>query len=298
MKVIVTGSLGNISKPLTVKLIAEGHEVTVISSSPSKQTDITLLGATPAIGSLEDTSFLTNTFNGADAVYLMVPPNNYFDPNLDLVGYYHRIGLNYADAIRKSGVKRVVHLSSIGAHLNHGTGNILAHHDVETIFNALEDVFVTFIRPTSFYYNLYGYISMIKKEGYIAANYSGDIGTSWVSPMDIAEAIVDELSLHPSGRKVRYVVSDELTGYETALILGTAIGKPDLNWVTISDKQMQSGLVKIGMNKHIAQGLVEMYGSLRDGVLEEDYYHNRPVGLGKVKMTDFAKEFALAYHQI
>ena len=34
MKIIVTGSLGNISKPLTVGLIQKGHKVTVISSKP------------------------------------------------------------------------------------------------------------------------------------------------------------------------------------------------------------------------------------------------------------------------
>jgi nucleoside-diphosphate-sugar epimerase len=31
MKIIVTGSTGNISKPLTQKLVAAGHDVTVIS---------------------------------------------------------------------------------------------------------------------------------------------------------------------------------------------------------------------------------------------------------------------------
>lgn len=37
MKVIVTGSLGNISKPLTKELLQKGHTVTVISSDPEKQ---------------------------------------------------------------------------------------------------------------------------------------------------------------------------------------------------------------------------------------------------------------------
>jgi NAD(P)H dehydrogenase (quinone) len=31
MKIIVTGSLGNISKPLTEKLVKAGHQVAVIS---------------------------------------------------------------------------------------------------------------------------------------------------------------------------------------------------------------------------------------------------------------------------
>ncbi|RZL56215.1 MAG: NAD-dependent dehydratase, partial [Pedobacter sp.] len=62
MKMIITGSFGNISKPLTKELIEKGHLVTVISSNQNRQADIELLGATAAIGSLEDVEFLTNTF--------------------------------------------------------------------------------------------------------------------------------------------------------------------------------------------------------------------------------------------
>ena len=74
MKIIVTGSLGRISQPLTKELAQKGHTITVISSNPEKQKDIEALSATAAIGSLEDVDFLTATFTGADAVYCMVPP--------------------------------------------------------------------------------------------------------------------------------------------------------------------------------------------------------------------------------
>ncbi len=40
MKIVVTGSLGNISKPLTQELIQKGHTVTVISSKAERQKDI------------------------------------------------------------------------------------------------------------------------------------------------------------------------------------------------------------------------------------------------------------------
>ena len=45
MKIILTGSLGHISKPLAVELIQQGHSVTVISSNPDKQKEIETLGA-------------------------------------------------------------------------------------------------------------------------------------------------------------------------------------------------------------------------------------------------------------
>jgi uncharacterized protein YbjT (DUF2867 family) len=296
MKVIVTGSLGNISKPLTKELVQKGHHVTVISSKPEKQIDIEALGATAAIGSLEDVNFLVSTFTGADAVYCMVPPNNYFDLNLDLLAYYRRLGNNYAQAIEQSGVKRVVNLSSIGAHLDKGSGILIGARDVEQILNERSsDVAITHLRPTSFYYNLFGYIDMIKAAGSIAANYGADDKIPWVSPIDIAAVIAEEIATPLAGRKVRYVASEELTGTETASILGTAIGKPDLKWIIISNAQMLSGLEAAGMNPQIAAGLVEMYASLHNGVLAADYYRNKPTVMGKVKLADFAKEFAAAF---
>ena len=73
MKIIVTGSLGNISQPLIATLMAQGHAVTVISSDSKKQTAIEALGGAAAIGSIADVDFLTNTFKGADAVYALIP---------------------------------------------------------------------------------------------------------------------------------------------------------------------------------------------------------------------------------
>ncbi|MCQ6961015.1 NmrA family NAD(P)-binding protein [Mucilaginibacter aquariorum] len=297
MKIIVTGSLGHISKPLTEELVQKGHAVTVISSNPEKQKDIEALGATAAIGSLEDLNFLIATFTGADAVYCMVPPANYFDHNLDLTAYCHNIGNNYVQAIEASGVKRAIHLSSIGAHLDKDSGIILAHHDVEVMLNNLTDVAVTFMRPVAFMYNLYGYLGMIKSQGVIAANYGAEEIIPWVSPIDIAAAIVEELETPLIGKKVRYVASEELTGNQTASILGTAIDKPNLKWILVSNQQMQSGLETAGMNPQIAAGLVEMYASLHTGVLSEDYFSNRPEVMGKVKLSDFAKEFAVAFNQ-
>lgn len=298
MKIIVTGSLGNISKPLTEELVEKGHTVTVISSSPEKKAAIEALGATADIGSLEDAGFLTATFSGADAVYCMVPPNNFFDPNLDLLAYYRKLGGNYAEAIKASGVKRVVNLSTFGAHLEKGNGILIGAHDVEQILNELPtDVAITHMRPTSFYYNLLGYSQMIKAQDVITANYGADDVIAWVSPKDIAAAIAEELETPMNGRKVRYVASEELTGNETASILGEAIGKPDLKWLLTSDEQTLNGLKSVGMNPEIAAGLVEMYAGLHSGLLAEDYYRNKPAVMGKVKLVDFAKEFAAAFKQ-
>ena len=297
MKIIITGSLGNISKPLATALVQKGHDITVITSDVEKQAAIENLGAKAAIGSVEDVTFLTQAFTGADAVYCMIPRANYFDPNLDLDAFTRKIRNNYAEAIAKSGVKRVAFLSSIGAHLKENSGIIQRYNEIEAVLNQLQDVSITFMRPTSFYYNLLAYIPMIKNAGIIVANYGADQMIPWVSPNDIAEAIAEELTTPLDGKKVRYVASEELTGDETARILGEAIGIPDLKWKLISDEETLAGLTAIGMNPKIAAGLVEMYGALYSGLLGEDFQNNKPSIMGKVKLKDYAKEFAAIFNQ-
>jgi len=296
MKIVITGSLGHISKPLTRELVQKGHSVTVISSKKDKQKDIESLGAKAAIGSIEDVPFLTATFTGGDAVYTMLPPPNFFDPNLEPMSHCRELTDNYAQAIQQSGVKRVVHLSSIGAHLSKGTGLIILHRQAEEFLDKLSNVGITFIRPVGFYYNLFAFLPGIKATGKIASNYGAEDKIPWVSPLDIAPVIGEELVTPIVGRKVRYVASEELTCNEVARILGTAIGKPDLLWSLISNEELQSRYEKIGMNKAIVSGLVEMQANMHNGPFYDDYHLNRPA-LGKVKTEDFAKEFALAYQQ-
>lgn len=299
MKIVITGSLGNISKPLTTELIKKGHLVTVISSSPERKQEIEALGATAAIGTMENVDFLSEAFKQADVVYCMITNDNklFFDPNFDLEEYYSQIGNNYKRAIEVSGVKRVIYLSTNGAHTNVGNGNLRIHYNVENILRQLpNNVSITFIRAGGFYYHLLSFIPVIKTKDIIESNYGGNDVVLWVSPLDIATSIAEEIEAASTGRNIRYVVSDELSGNDVAGILGESIGKPDLKWELISDEQVLDGMIKIGMNPDIAKGFVEMFSSIHTGELYVEYYRNRPV-LGKTKVKDFAAQFAKAYNK-
>src|SRR5699024_7760604 len=290
MKIILTGSVGHIGKPLTKKLVQKGHAVTVISSSPEKQTEIEALGASAAIGSVEDASFLVNTFKDADAVYCMIPPGGFYNPEVDTTEYYQNIVHNYTQAIQQSSIKRVVTLSGADAYLDEESNGILGiYHGVEGIFNArISDVPMTFIRAVAFYTNLFGLIPMIKKQGVITTNYGGDDKKPWVSPVDIALVIADEITSHRQVvGEVRYVASQEISGNEIASIIGDAIGKPGLEWKLIPDEQVFNDLTNTGMTPYTANVFVETQASLHDGTIYDDYYRNRPA-LGKIKMEDFA----------
>lgn len=300
MKIVITGSLGNISKPLAIELIQKGHQVTVISSRPERQKDIENLGAKAAIGTVQDVDFLTATFKGADIVYLMgmfEAAGSVFDKDVDFIAAFLWIGNNYKRAIQQSGVKKIVYLSAAGAHLTKGNGVLFIHYKVERLLKDLpDDVSIKFMRAAAFYTNTFRFIETIKKQSAIISNYGGDRKEPWVSPLDIAAAISEEMERPFDGRTVRYVASEEVSPNEIAEVLGNAIGKPDLKWIVIPGEQLLDGMLSIGINPQIANGLVEMQASQGSGLLYEDYYRNKPI-FGKMKLADFVKDFVTAYNQ-
>lgn len=307
MKIIVTGSLGNISRPLTELLVAQGHTVTIISSNPGKQTAITGLGATAAIGSITDAAFLTETFKGADAVYAMIPLS-FTEP--DLGTYMRHAARCYVQALNEAKVKRVVVLSGWAA-------DLVKAENVEHLFDGL-DTSSTIMRPASFYTNFYQSIDLIKgkglmgklltlrynglgalltgKTGLLMGNYGGDDRIVFVSPIDIADAVAEELLLLPEKKTIRYVGSEEMTCNEAAQIIGTAVGKPWLRWVLLTDEEMLRGLKMAKVPEKLAKTLVEMQAATHSGKTLENFHRANPK-MGKVKLRDFAKEFAKVYHQ-
>lgn len=295
MKYIVTGSLGNISKPLVQKLVAAGHDVVVVSSKHEKAEQIEAMKAKAAIGSITDVAFLSRIFNEADAVYTMVPP--FFGAN-DWKKYIAEIGENYATAIKIAGVKNVVNLSSIGAHMPEGCGPVSGLHFVENALNNLPGVHVKHLRPGFFYGNLLSNISMIKNMGIIGGNYGENGSMILTHPDDIAEVAAEELlELSFKGKSVRYIVSDEKKTSEIAAIFGKAIGKPDLPWINFKDEDTLAALLGVGLPEEVAKNYTEMGGAMRNGEMISDYLKNKPAIFGKTKTEDFAHVFAKIYNQ-
>ncbi|MBE9602722.1 NAD(P)H-binding protein [Pedobacter sp. MC2016-24] len=292
MNFTITGSLGNISKPLAEILIAAGHQVTIISSSDAKVEAIEAIGATAAIGSVEDVAFLTEAFSGKDAIYTMVPPN--FGAS-NIREFISSTGEKYAEAIQAAGVKRVVNLSSIGADLDGGTGPISGLHDVEQTYSKLDGVAVKHLRPAFFYINFLANIDMIKHAGILGSNYGADTPLVLVHPKDIAVVAAEELAAGFSGKSVRYIASDESTAGNVASALGAAVGKPELPWVEFKDEDALQGMVQAGLPEPMAKSYVEMGDAMRSHKLFEHYFNNKPSSIGKIKLNDFAVEFAKAF---
>jgi uncharacterized protein YbjT (DUF2867 family) len=295
MNYVITGGAGHISKPLAEALLSAGHKVTVVGRSAANLQELVNKGATAAIGDLHDAAFLTKTFAGADAVYVMTPPNYATD---DIKGYYAEIAKSYATAIKANNIPYVVHLSSVGAHLEKGVGPVNAIHQTEKTLNKETSAHILHLRPSYFYNNLFSNIDLIKHLGIMGSNFAiADKKFPIVDPSDIAAVAAEALlKLDFKGQSYRYIASDEVGTDGIAAAVGKAIGKSDLQWVQFPDDQAKAGMLQAGLNEEMASNFVEMGNGLNSGVMLEDYWKHRPA-LGKIKVDDFAKAFAAAYQQ-
>ncbi|MES2678556.1 MAG: NmrA family NAD(P)-binding protein [Bacteroidota bacterium] len=294
MKITITGSLGNISKPLAKKLKAAGHQLTIISHSEKRRAEIEELGATAAIGSINDATFLKNTFTGADAAYVMVPPamgGNNIVINTGLAGEA------IAKAIVESGVKRVVLLSSVGADLETGTGPIAGLYKVEQHLNKIAGVNFTFLRAGYFYINFYNNVPMIQNMKIMGGNFAATTVLPLAHPEDIASAVAEELQMKTSSSKVRYIVSDLKTLRELAGGIGAGIEIPELPWVEFSDEDALKGMKQAGLPEELAELYTEMGRGFRTGKLTQHFIGSGSPVSGKIKLGEFAKEFASEFNK-
>jgi len=296
MKYVLTGSTGHISKPLAQQLIAAGHQVSIITSNAAKQSEIEALGAKAFVGNVEDQDFVTTAFAGADALYLMIPPNFAVT---NWPAYMHKVADIYAEAVKANGIKKVVVLSSMGAHMKHGAGPVDGLAYLEDKVNALSNVDVVSLRPSYFFYNLLQQVNMIKQVGIVTSAQPANHSIILTDSNDIADAAAQNLlNLNFTDKTVQYIASDDTnTWQDVANALTAAVGKQGVPYVESTDEQSRAGMQQAGLPATIVDGYVAMGQALRSGEMEADYRkHKAEAYMGKVKLADFAKQFAAAYN--
>ncbi len=295
MKITLTGAAGNITKPLAEKLLSQGHAVTVIGRNEENLKPLIAKGAIAAIGSMEDADFITKAFQGADAVYTMVPVPWH---EKDWVAYHEKVGNIFAKAIEQNGVKKVVNLGTYGGHRTDGKGPTAALARVEKALENLSNTEHVFLRPGYFYSNLFNQIANVKN-GIIGGNY-GDANNQLLlsHTSDIADAAAEALlTTNFNNGEPYYVVSDIRSCAEVGHQIGKAIGNDALKWTPFSDDDTRYGLKQAGFSDELTEIYVEIGQFFAKGYLNE-HYNSLAVKpkLYKVKLEDFAKEFAFAFN--
>lgn len=267
---VITGSTGNTGKRIAHALLAAGKPVKVIGRSAEKLAELTAAGAVAAIGDVHDRHFLTEAFRGATAVYLMIPPNFAVT---DWPAFMREISDNYLAALRESGVKKAVLLSSLGAHLTTGAGPVSGLARFEVALRDVPSLDVLSLRPGFFMENFYALVGMIQHMGIIGYSLSPDLRMPIIHTRDIAEVAAKRLlALDFSGHSHVFIGGPaDLTMPEVAAILGQGIGKPGLNYVQFSQADAKAGMMQNGLPETIADGYNELFDALNSGNYMDGY---------------------------
>jgi uncharacterized protein YbjT (DUF2867 family) len=293
--IAVTGATGNTGKRITETLLAKGKKVKVIGRSEDKLSHFMSRGAIAATGSIDDAAFLTSAFKGADAVYAMIPPNF----TADSFRYYqNRIGNAIKEAIIKSEVRKVVTLSSIGAHLTEGAGVVQGLYDFEQTLNSIEGIDVMHLRAGFFFQNFFGMIPVIKMMGVLGGfPIDPQIKMPMVHTNDIGEVAVKYL-LNPdfTGKSYVYVSGQrDLSMSECAPVFGNATGNKDLKYVQFPYEDARKGMLQMGASASMADAYIEFCKALNSGRVGEDYKRTEE-NTTPTSIEDFSAEFAYVYN--
>ena len=263
---VVIGATGNTGSVVANKLLNQNKKVRVVGRDAKRLASL-FRKAEPFAGDVTDTAAITKAFEGAQAVYLMIPPNA---TTPDYSSYQKQIGEAYVTAIEKNKIKYAVTLSSFGADKPEKSGPILGLHNLEERLNRVSGLSVLHLRAAYFMQNTLGQADAIKQMGSVAGPLRPELKIPMIAAHDIGAFAADVLShLEFAGQQVQELHGQRDISYaEITSILGKAIGKPDLNYLTLTRDQFRDALIKqVGMSQSVANLLAEMSESLDSGYL-------------------------------
>ena len=289
----IAGATGHIGKAIAETLLSRGKQVRVLGRAMDRLQPLVLKGAEPFVGTLEDSALVSRAFDGAEAVFVMIPPNMRAD---DFRTYQNRLGAAIAEAIKIAGVTYVVNLSSLGAHLAKGTGPVTGLHDQEQRLNKLRKSHVLHLRPAFFMENLLMNIDLIRGKGITGSPMRGDLRFPLIATRDVAKAAADAmLTQSIPDRSVRDLLGQrDSCMNEITEILGRAIGKPDLHYVQFSYEDAKQAMVGMGLSVDMARRYVEMYQAFNEGRIMSGLARTAE-NTTETPIEEFAKEFAAMY---
>ncbi len=248
-------------------LIQAGVRPTLLARHPARLDRATCERADVVEADLSDADAVVLATRDTDALLWVEPPT--VDPGGDPVAWYARLGANAARAVTENGIGRTVFISSIGAELRSGAGEIDGLARTEELLDATGAT-VLHLRCGYFFTNLLGDLDSIRA-GMLKAPMALDYAQPWVDPRDIGEiAAVRLLSAGWSGRHVQAVHGPEdLTLSRVAEIISEVTGH-GIRAETISQDTLRRSLRSSGLGDKQIEGIAGMSAVTREDFIAED----------------------------
>jgi uncharacterized protein YbjT (DUF2867 family) len=245
----ITGATSNVGQVICERLESMGHTVRKVSRASGI--------------SLDDADALTKAFEGADGVYVMIP----FDKTAqDLHKREDEMGASIAEALKRTGVRRVVLLSGANAHLkNHGTS--MGTGMMEDRLLAMDIPELVIARGGFFMENLtegLGFAAQAES-GVFSSAFKADRAVPMISAKDVGEAIATMLTESPfTYPKIQELLgAKDYTMAEATQILAKALGK-QVQYVQATYDQARAAMLGMGAPSSFIDAVNETARSFND----------------------------------
>jgi len=259
---VILGATGNTGSIIANSLLSKGRKVRVIGRDAGRLQSFVRKGAEAFTANVSDAAALTKAFSGALAAYLIVPPiTSREDQERDSDGI--------AKAVKESGLRYAVHLSSYGAHVPEGTGPVAGLHSSEQKLNAISGLNVLHLRAAYFMENNLEAIGMIHAMGVFGHALLPDLKLPMIATRDVGDYAAQRLlDLDFSSKQTRELLGErDLSMAEATAAIARGIGKPSLRYEQFPYDQVQKVLEQMGMTPKKAAVYIEMFKAINAGVL-------------------------------
>jgi uncharacterized protein YbjT (DUF2867 family) len=267
VNIVVTTPTGNVGSRVARLLIQAGVRPTLLARHSGRLDRALTEQADVVEADLSDADAVVRATRDTDALLWVAPPTA--DPDADPVAWYAQLGANAARAVTDNGIGRTVFVSSIGAEMRTGAGEIDGLARTEQLLDATGATVLS-LRCGYFFTNLLGQVDSIRA-GVLKLPMALDFAQPWVDPRDIGEiAAARLLSAGWSGRHVQAVHGPEdLTLSRVAAIISEATGHP-VRAETLTADALRRSLRSAGLGDRQVEGFVGMSTVMRDDFIAED----------------------------
>jgi uncharacterized protein YbjT (DUF2867 family) len=289
---VILGASGHTGSIIADFLLSKGEKVRVLGRDPGRLERFVRNGAEAFTANMSDATVLAKALSGARAAYLMLPPVTAREDQ-------ERQSDAIAKAVKESGLRYAVHLSSYGAHVPEGTGPIAGLHSSEQKLNAIRGLNVLHLRAAYFMENNLAAIGMIHRMGIFAGALQPDLKLPMIATRDVGDYAAKRLlSLDFSGKQTRELLGErDLSMTDVTAVIARGIGKPDLRYEQFPFDQMQQALTQMGIPPQTAAVYIEMYKGINAGVVAAQEPRS-PENSTPTSFERFVQDvFAPAYHE-
>ncbi len=260
---VVTGASGKTGSSAADALLKKGEKIRVIGRSAEHLQHLTERGAEALIGDQGDVEFLTKALTGADAAYILIPPK--MDTE-DVRAHYNKSGRVISDAVKRSGLRKLVFLSSLGAEHDSGTGPVAGLHDVEKLLRELKDVDIVFLRAGYFFENTLMNLEQVKNRRIYAYPLEPDVPLLMVASRDIGQKAAELLlKRNFKGHTVVDLFGHRITLQEVSRLIGKRLDIPNVTYITAPDREAIDGMMAVGLSRNMAESFVELAHGVSSG---------------------------------